>query len=209
MSVSETVLFASGNPHKVREVANVLAEAGITVIGLDSMQQALEEPTEDADTFEGNAELKARYYARHTGRTALADDSGLEVDALGGAPGVLSARYAGATGSREQIDEANNAKLLHALKDVPEDQRTARFVCAMALCDAETTHLLVRGEIEGRIIDTPRGSNGFGYDPLFDVPELGCTTAELPPERKNAISHRGRAVRKVVDRLRKEQGNGD
>jgi XTP/dITP diphosphohydrolase len=235
------LLLATSNPHKLQEIRAVFREAGIdhdiTLLGLDSLQHCIEEPIEDQPTFEGNAVLKATHYAKASGTLCLADDSGLEVDALGGEPGVRSARYAGVTGPRAEADPANNRLLLERLGDTPPEERTARFVCAMTLVappdeDARKPlppHVLVhmvkpypsgralitvRGTIEGRII-TPdeaadpaaphrgRGENGFGYDPLFLVPTLGKTTAELSPEHKNSISHRGNATRMMVDWLRR------
>jgi XTP/dITP diphosphohydrolase len=138
----------------------------------------------------------------------LADDSGLEVDALGGAPGIHSARYAGVGAgvgtSRAERDDANNRKLLEALRDVPPERRTARFVCAMCLADRDGTVLAeTRGEFEGVITDHPRGANGFGYDPLLYLPDRNCTSAELPPHEKNARSHRGQAARQLADHLAK------
>ena len=171
----------------------------IDVIGLDAVGHTGSEPAEDAETFALNARIKAVHYAKVTGRWCLADDSGLAVDALGGKPGVRSARYAGIGETRSEQAEANNALLLRELEGVTFPDRTARFVCAMCLADpsgtvaAETT-----GTFEGVITTTPRGNNGFGYDPLFELPELGCTSAELPPEKKNALSHRGDAVRRMV-----------
>jgi XTP/dITP diphosphohydrolase len=197
-----SILVASGNPHKVEEIAAVFGEAGISVQSLADLDDVPEEPTEDQPSFMGNALLKARYYARKTGRLCLADDSGLEVDALGGAPGVYSARYAGASGGRDVVDPANNRKLIEQLKGVPAERRSARFICAMALCDPLRTWAQVIGSIEGRIIDTPRGENGFGYDPHFLLPERGVTTAELTPAEKNAVSHRGVATRRMLVALR-------
>ncbi|MFK7789610.1 MAG: non-canonical purine NTP pyrophosphatase, partial [Phycisphaeraceae bacterium] len=174
---------------------------------------------EDQDSFEGNALLKARYYANASGRPCMADDSGLEVDALGGAPGVISARYSGATGGRDIVDPANNKKLIEELSDTPTDQRTARFVCAVAVAwpDDVREPIQVRGTFEGRIItpdqaDDPakthagRGGNGFGYDPLFWVEDRSCTSAELSPDAKNAISHRGDATRKLLAVLQAHDG---
>ena len=203
MSLPPTILFATSNPHKVSEVAAVLGPLGITVVGLDSLGLSLAEPVEDGKTFTANAVLKARYYAIKTGRLALADDSGLVVDALGGGPGVHSARYSGMTGPRNIVDPANNARLLAELRNVPDEQRTARFVCVMALCDPHRTWAVTRGVVEGRIGHEPRGKNGFGYDPLFVLPERGCTTAQLSPEEKNAISHRGEAARLLAEVLGK------
>ncbi len=202
MKLDQPILFASGNAHKLDEVRGALAPAGLTIDGLDLLQP-IEEPVEDQPTFEGNAILKAMYYSKQTGRICLADDSGLMVDALGGKPGVLSARYAGVTGApRNEVDAANNAKLLDALRDVSDNQRTARFVCCMALCDADNVLVQVRGEVVGSILTEPRGRNGFGYDPLFCVAKLGRTAAELEPAEKNAISHRGEACRLMLEAIR-------
>ena len=195
------ILLATSNQHKLHEVAAVLGPAGVELDGLDSLATPVPEPVEDQPTFEGNALLKARYYAQATKRLCLADDSGLEVDALDGAPGVLSARYAGADGARPVIDQANNARLLNELRHMPDAQRTARFVCVMALCDAERTLAVVRGTVEGTILTEPRGTSGFGYDPLFYLPDLGLSVAELTTERKNAISHRGQAARLMLAEL--------
>ncbi|MEM9348414.1 MAG: non-canonical purine NTP pyrophosphatase [Planctomycetota bacterium] len=210
------LLIATSNPHKIDEIMAVVNEAGAN-LALTSLKDAgveVPEPAEDQDTFEGNALLKARYYARASGKPCMADDSGLEVDALGGAPGVISARYSGVSGSRDVVDPANNKKLLEALGDTPADQRTARFVCAVAVAwpnDARPP-IQVCGTFEGRII-TPdqaedpeqphagRGANGFGYDPLFWLVGRGCTSAELSPADKNAISHRGDATRKLLAAL--------
>ena len=203
MSVPQSILFATGNPHKLEEVAAVLGPLGVRITGLDAVAQTFEEPVEDGHTFLANAVIKARYYAQHTRRPCLADDSGLVVDALGGEPGVRSARYAELAGPRRVVDPANNAKLLEKLRGVPDEQRTARFVCVMVLADSHRTWAVTRGTIEGRIAHEPRGANGFGYDPLFILPGRGVTTAELPPEQKNAISHRGQAARMLADLLRR------
>jgi len=194
-----TILLASGNPGKCREIRQVLGDLPVEIVSLADLPP-IEEPAEDGATFAANARTKALYYARATGLWALADDSGLAVDALDGAPGVYSARFAadrcGADAGRDAIDAANNALLLERLADVPDAARTARFVCHLALADGEDVLLEAQGVIEGRIGHTERGDNGFGYDPLFVVDERGCTTAELPPETKNAISHRGQATRR-------------
>jgi len=203
MSVPQPILFATGNPHKVQEVAAVLGSLGLHVEGLESLGRAIEEPAEDGLTFTANALLKARYYAQQSGRLALADDSGLVVDALGGEPGVRSARYCGLTGPRSVVDPANNAKLLEHLRGVPDEQRTARFICVMALADPHRTWAVTRGVVEGRIAHEPRGQNGFGYDPLFLLPGRKVTTAELDPQQKDAISHRGQAARMLADLLRR------
>lgn len=197
------VLFATSNPHKVAEVRAVLASLEIEVLDLASLGQVPAEPEEDQSTFEGNARLKARYYAEQTGQVCLAEDSGIEVDALGGAPGVHSARYAGATGTREERDRANNKKLLLDLRGTPECERQARFVCAMCLCRPSGEVLAEsRGVFEGAIGLQPGGSNGFGYDPLLYLAELRCTSAQLSPEEKNARSHRGAAARALALQLK-------
>jgi len=200
--VSAAVLAATSNPHKLEEIRAVLGPLGIEVCSLDDAGAGgLPEPVEDAETFAGNAGIKAVAYARATGRVCLADDSGLEVDALGGAPGVYSARYAGVDGDRAERDAANNAKLLRELEGVPEAERTARFVCAICVADPDGMVLATsRGEFPGVIGREPRGSNGFGYDPLL-VLEDGRTSAELSPEEKNARSHRGRALAALAGRL--------
>ena len=205
------LLFATSNPHKTEEVAAILQPLGIQVIGLDSLQDPPAEPVEDGETFEANARLKAIEYARATGMICLADDSGLEVDALGGAPGIHSARFARDNigdrrfdaMTRAQCDQANNDKLLRLLNSVPRQQRAARFVCAMCLASPDGEILAeTRGEFPGLITDLPRGAHGFGYDPLLYLPDKQCTSAELSPEEKNARSHRGAAARAMAQRLR-------
>ena len=197
-----TILFATGNPHKLTEVAAVFEPLGIEIRGLNSLPVMPPEPEEDQDTFEGNARLKARAYAAAAGSPCLADDSGLEVDALGGEPGVRSARWAGVDGSREERDAANNRLLVERIGPVPEDQRQARFVCALCLVDADGTVLAeTRGEFAGMIVEEPRGENGFGYDPHLYLPEESRTSAELSPDEKNQRSHRGAATREMACRL--------
>jgi XTP/dITP diphosphohydrolase len=193
------LLVATTNPNKVRELVEVLAPLGIAVCGLDSVGQSVPEPVEDADSFEGNARIKAQAYAAALGMACLAEDSGLEVDALGGAPGVHSARYAGVEGTREQKDRANNEQLLRVLDQLGKVDRSARFVCAMCLVDAAGRVLFeTRGSYEGLIAEAPRGEHGFGYDPLLLLPELGLTSAQLAPQQKNARSHRGQAARALA-----------
>ncbi|MEO8179739.1 MAG: RdgB/HAM1 family non-canonical purine NTP pyrophosphatase [Deltaproteobacteria bacterium] len=197
------VILATSNPHKVEEARAILAPLGIEVQSLADLGCTLPEPEEDGATFEDNARLKARYYAQHLGATCLAEDSGLEVDALGGAPGVHSARYADAQGSRRERDRANNERLLREMRDVPTAQRSARFVCALVL--AEPTGRIVaeaRGTYAGVIAEQPHGEHGFGYDPLLFLPDRGCTSAELTPSEKHARSHRGTALRQLAARLR-------
>jgi XTP/dITP diphosphohydrolase len=196
------VLFATGNQHKVDEVREILSPFGIEVRSLVDFEPAPEEPEEDGSTFTDNARLKARYYARQLGLTCVAEDSGLVVDAIGGAPGVYSARYAGATGTRDERDRANNDKLLTDLQGVQAGSRQARFVC-VATVATPTGEILAEAEgtYEGVIALEPRGANGFGYDPLLFLPDRGCTSAELSPEEKHARSHRGKAFRALAKQL--------
>ncbi len=202
MSLPSELIVATSNPHKLEEIRQVLDPLGVRVLSLGDADAAdLPEPDENADTFAGNAAIKATEYARALGRPCLADDSGLEVDALGGAPGVYSARYAGVGDTRAERDAANNAKLLGALKDVPDDQRAARFVCAMCVADPDGAIIATsRGTFDGVIGRAPRGANGFGYDPLLVLPD-GRTSAELTPDEKNARSHRGAALRSLAQSL--------
>ncbi|MCW8908332.1 MAG: XTP/dITP diphosphatase [Sedimenticola sp.] len=193
----EQIVLASGNAGKVREINQLLAEQHIRVIPQSEFDTP--EAEETGLTFVENAILKARNAARHSGLPAIADDSGIEVDALKGAPGIYSARYAGPACD----DEANNQKLLQDLAGVSGKDRSARFQCVLVyLRHAEDpTPLICQGTWEGQILEQPQGDNGFGYDPLFLVPEFGCSSAELSPEQKNALSHRGQALRKLVAAL--------
>jgi XTP/dITP diphosphohydrolase len=196
------VLFATGNHYKVNEVREILAPFGIQVRSLADCQHVPDEPEEDGATFTDNARLKARYYARELGLTCVAEDSGLVVDAIGGAPGVFSARYAEATGTREQRDQANNEKLLRALAHVPAGSRQARFVCVASVATPAGDILAeAEGTYEGEIALAPRGTNGFGYDPLLFLPDRNLTSAELPPTEKHARSHRGKAFRLLAQKL--------
>jgi len=196
------LVLATGNPGKLREIREILGEIvgkmPLRVVGLDRFGR-IGDFEEIGATFAENARAKARYYARATGEWALADDSGLSVDALGGAPGVHSARYASGgrpvASPRAEIDLANNAKLLEALRDVPDVGRTARFVCHMAMADGERVLIESRGVLEGTIARECRGDNGFGYDPLLFVPAMGCTTAQMSSRQKSSVSHRGQAAR--------------
>lgn len=195
----QKIIIATSNPHKVDEISATLGLLGITCVALGRTD--IPEPEEDGATFEENARIKAVAYARALGETVLADDSGLEVDALGGAPGVHSARYAGIGATREERDRANNAKLLAALESVPDALRTARFVCVLSIARADGTIVAEsRGTFEGVIGRAPRGTNGFGYDPLL-ILEDGRTSAELSSAEKNARSHRGNALRLLVPKL--------
>jgi XTP/dITP diphosphohydrolase len=201
--VSRPLVFATRNAGKLVELRHLLPD--IAVLGVAKaaarLGRAIPEVDEDADTFIGNATKKAREVSRATGFPALADDSGLEVDALGGAPGVWSARYAGHGAS----DAANNAKLLAALRDVPPERRTARFRSVLALVDLDgplaDRVITADGVCEGVLLDAPRGTGGFGYDPLFLVPALGQTFAELGLETKSELSHRARAMQAIKPQL--------
>jgi XTP/dITP diphosphohydrolase len=190
------LIVATRNAGKLREIRHLLEREGITVLGLDAFAD-LPEVVEDGDTFAANAAKKAETIARLTGRPCLADDSGLTVEALNGEPGVHSARYAGSQGD----DAANNARLLRELADVPDHRRQAAFRCVMALCLPGESTRLFEGHVAGRILSVSRGTDGFGYDPLFLVDGFDRTMAELTMEEKNRISHRGQALRQVVTEL--------
>ncbi|MBX3355364.1 MAG: RdgB/HAM1 family non-canonical purine NTP pyrophosphatase [Phycisphaeraceae bacterium] len=195
------IVAATGNPHKLEEIRAVLEPLGVRVLSLAEAGDAGGEPDETGATFRENAAIKARDYAARLGRVVLADDSGLEVDALDGEPGVHSAHWAGREGSRADRDARNNERLLRALVGVPSERRTARFICALCMADANGVILLeAMGAVEGVIADAPRGAHGFGYDPLFVVRGLGRTSAELSAGEKNEISHRGRALRDFAQR---------
>jgi len=187
------LLVATGNQGKLKEIRRLLENSGVEVIGLDQYPDA-PEVIEDGETFEANARKKALEMAQFSGCLTLADDSGLVVAALNGAPGVHSARYAGEQGN----DAANNAKLIDALTDVADEKRKAAFNCVMALATPEGNCQTFTGDVAGLILRTVRGEGGFGYDPLFMVPEYGKTMAELPLDIKNRISHRGTALRQVI-----------
>jgi len=193
-----TLVLATANPGKVIEFERLLAEAGIPLRVLGLAAVGLSAPPETGETFEENAILKARHAAEGSGLPALADDSGLVVDGLAGAPGVRSARYAGEASD----DEANRQRLIAELAGVPEAARTARFHCAIAIALPGGTIETVAGTFEGRVITEPRGTGGFGYDSLFLIPERGLTLAELTLEDKNRISHRARATAQAVPILR-------
>lgn len=196
------LLLASQNRKKLRELSAILAGSGVELLTPDAIG-GLPDVVEDELSFRGNAAKKARAAALHAGMWALADDSGLEVDALGGAPGVLSARFAGAHGD----DAANNRLLLERMTHVPEEQRGARFVCALALARPDGTLALeIEGTSQGRILPEPRGTHDFGYDPLFRFTEPGFAQtdrgfAELDARDKAAVSHRGRALRELAPKL--------
>ncbi len=228
------VLLATRSAHKLEEIREILADAGlgyapgekaldgpgIELVGLDDLGIApapAEDDLEPYDTFEANALSKARYFHRLTGRPTLADDSGLAVDALDGGPGVRSKRFSPAavagvvTG--QPRDDANNEHLLERLDGVPTPERTARYVCAVAFIGPDGEESTLRGEVEGRITEAPSGTGGFGYDPLFFVPDLGRTFGDASAAEKHALSHRGRAFRAILPRLhavaRREGSGGD
>lgn len=184
------VVLASANSHKLKEIQSILKDFEFDLVTMADAGFGDEEIIEDGDTFEANSLIKAKAVFEKLGIASLADDSGLSVDFLGGAPGVYSARYAG----EPKSDLRNNQKLLEALKDVPSGDRTARFVTVITLIFENGDTLVARGEVEGRIGFAQVGKGGFGYDPLFIVPELGKTFAELTESEKNALSHRGNAL---------------
>jgi len=198
----QRILIATSNPGKLRDFAGAASSYGIEVAPVPRFS-SLPCAVEDGSTFEANARKKAEHYSRYIpGEIVLADDSGLEVDALGGAPGVHSARYAADDPRKAESntdDEANNASLIRELKSVPPDQRTGRFVCVIAAARDGETLAVFRGTAEGIILDRPRGSNGFGYDPLFYFPQIRKTFAELSAEQKAQFSHRGAAFRGFLE----------
>jgi XTP/dITP diphosphohydrolase len=192
------LLVATMNPGKIRELARALDSTGIEVLGLDHLGN-VPDVEETGETFEENARLKAEAYSRLTDLPVLADDSGIEVDALGGAPGVHSARWGG-----PELDDPGRCRLLLKKISGVEDpeRRTARFRCVLALARGGETLATFEGVVEGRILTEPRGENGFGYDPVFFHPPSGCTTAQLSTEEKQRISHRGRAIEAFLKALR-------
>jgi len=211
MSARRRILVASSNPGKVAELRAML---GVQAEWVDLRELQLDvRIEEDGTSFAENARRKALGYAKASGLWAIADDSGLVVDALDGAPGVHSARFCGEVAEgqgRRQIDQRNIEKVLKLLEKVPAEKRTARFVCHLCLADADGILLEAEGRLEGLITEQPVGENGFGYDPIFFVPELGKTVAQLSAEQKNAISHRGKAIAKLrpmlAELLRKKGG---
>jgi XTP/dITP diphosphohydrolase len=182
------IVFASGNEGKVKEIREMLEGMGIQLVSLKDYVR-VPEIVEDGKSFLENALIKAKIISAFTGETVLADDSGLQVDALGGEPGIYSARYAG----QKATDDDNINLLLAKLKSIPRGKRTASFCCALVLYSADGSYDSFESKWKGRIIDERRGDNGFGYDPVFFVPELKMTAAELPAEIKNKVSHRGQA----------------
>jgi XTP/dITP diphosphohydrolase len=201
------ILIATSNPGKIRDFTGAASAYGIEVAALPNFA-SLTPVIEDGATFEANARRKAESYSRYAaGELVIADDSGLEVDALGGAPGVHSARYAADEPHAAETntdDQANNAKLVRELRRVPTEKRTGRFVCWIAAAREGNTLAVFQGKAEGIIVEQPRGSNGFGYDPLFYFPAIGKTFAELTPEEKAKYSHRGSAFRAFLDWYRSQ-----
>ena len=191
------IVFATGNEGKMKEIRMILADLGVPVL---SMKEAgvSADIVEDGKTFEENAAIKAETIRDLTGAIVLADDSGLEIDYLGGEPGIYSARYMG----EDTSYDIKNQNLLDRLEGVPDEKRTARFVCAICAALPDGRKLTTRGTIEGIIGHGISGENGFGYDPIFWLPEYGCSTAELSPEKKNELSHRGKALRAIKEQLR-------
>ncbi len=196
-------MLASGNAGKLKELSSMLTPLGWTVRSQGDWK--ISEAVEDGLSFIENALIKARHAARCTGLKALGDDSGLVVDALNGIPGIFSSRYAGA----DADDNANNQKLLHALRGVPGPERGAHFYCAMVLVRhaEDPAPLISTGKWTGRILEQPRGKGGFGYDPIFWVPGNECSSAELPPEVKNSLSHRGQALTALAAQMKDEFGS--
>ena len=193
----QKIILATGNPGKIRELLNPLVDFGFQVV--TQIELGVESVEETGLTFIDNALIKARHAARAVGLPALADDSGICVDFLGGAPGIYSARYAG----NDASDRANLDKLLETLKDVPKGQRYAQFHCVLAFVRSadDPLPLVFQASWTGELLFTPSGSGGFGYDPIFYLPDLGCTSAELTREHKNRISHRGQALRLLLNTL--------
>jgi XTP/dITP diphosphohydrolase len=198
-SVQDRLLVATNNPGKLEEYQHLLRDLPLEIISL--RQEAIDyEPEETGVTFEENAVLKANAFAERSGLLTLADDSGLEIDKLGGAPGVHSARYGG---TRRGEDVRRYELVLRQLEGVPQPERTGRFRCVVALATPEGQVTTAEGAIEGLIALEPQGEQGFGYDPIFFIPEFDCTMAQLPPETKNRISHRARAARAAVPIIRR------
>lgn len=197
--MADKIIFATGNKNKMREIREILSDLGMEIL---SMKEAGidKEINEDGKTFEENALIKARAVAEDTDAVVLADDSGLEIDYLNKEPGIYSARYLG----EDTSYEIKNQALLDRLSGVKKEDRTARFVCAIAAVLPDKREFVVRETIEGYIGEKPAGTNGFGYDPIFYVDEYGCSTAELSEEKKNEVSHRGKALRAMREVLKKE-----
>lgn len=198
------IIFATGNKNKMKEINMILEDLGMEILSMKEAGVDMD-IVEDGASFEENAEIKARAVARVlTNDIVLADDSGLEIDYLDKAPGIYSARFAG----EDTSYDIKNSILLDRMEGVPDEERTARFVCAVAAVFPDGTVDVVRETIEGRVAYEPAGNNGFGYDPIFCVPEYGCTTAEMSPEQKNELSHRGKALRSMRTILKQKLDGG-
>ena len=195
--MEQKIIFATGNQGKMREIRAILSDLGLPVLSMKEPGVSLD-ITEDGTSFAENARIKARAVWEHTGGIVLADDSGLEIDYLNKEPGIYSARYMG----EDTSYHIKNASLIERLNGVPDEKRTARFVCAVAAAFPDGSVKTVRGTMEGRIGYEEKGENGFGYDPIFYLPEYGCTSAELSGKEKNKISHRGKALRAIKDELK-------
>lgn len=198
--MANKIIFATGNQNKMREIREIYQDLDYEILSMKEAGIELD-IVEDGTTFEENALIKAKAVAQCCDAVVLADDSGLEIDYLNKEPGVYSARYMG----EDTSYEIKNANLIQRLEGVPKEQRTARFVCAVAAVFPDGTHKVVRGTIEGYIGYEPQGEHGFGYDPIFYVDAYGCSTASLEPEEKNRISHRGNALRMMKDELKKHE----
>jgi XTP/dITP diphosphohydrolase len=200
------VLAATRSPGKQREIRRILGPTGLQIVFPDEIwlrETSTGDALEQAESFEGNARRKAEYFARLSSLPTFADDSGLEVLSLGGAPGVHSKRWAGAKGKPEEVDAANNAELLRRLAGAPGGKRVARYRCVLVfLRTPDAIPTVCHGDCTGRILETPRGTDGFGYDPLFFSDELGKTFGEATPEEKDRVSHRGRALRALAQALK-------
>lgn len=190
------IVIATGNKDKVREINEILKGTDFEAISMKEAGVKLD-IVENGTTFEENAMIKAQSVFDVLGGYVIADDSGICIDALDGRPGIYSARFCGENSTYEE----KFAKIFEMLKDVPEDKRTAQFVCAIAVIRPDGSKFTVRGEVRGVLVEEPRGDNGFGYDPIFYVPEYNMTTAQMDPELKNSISHRGKALRAMVEKL--------
>ena len=195
--MEKTIVAATGNKHKIKEIEAITAEFGMSIISKDEAGVPDVEIVEDGETFEENSYKKAYEIMKLCGRTTIADDSGLVVDCLNGAPGVYSARFAGTDGD----DDANNRKLIGLIKDVPYENRTARFVSVITMVFPDGQSIVARREVEGHLITEKRGREGFGYDPLFVPDGYEQTFGELAPEVKNAISHRANALKNLRKKL--------
>lgn len=199
------IVFATGNEDKMKEIREILGDLEMPVYSMKELGIETD-IVEDGVTFEENAEIKARAVSRILPQDIiLSDDSGLEIDYLDKAPGIYSARFAG----EDTSYDIKNRILLDKLEGVPEEERTARFVCAVAAIFPDGTAETARGTIEGKIAHEIIGENGFGYDPIFYYPELGCTTAEMDPEKKNELSHRGKALRLIKEVIRKRENSAE